>query len=341
MASPFDLQMRLSGQALEEGPWLAAIVDWSDDAILSKTLDGVIMSWNAAAERLFGYTAEEAIGQHVTIIIPADRLGEEEAILSKLRRGEAIRNFETVRRRKDGTLVDISLTVSPVRDSRGAILGASKIARDISDAKLRAERQDLMLREINHRVKNLFTVISGLLALSARDATCVDTLVDGFAARIRALDRAHSLTMPDIGPARQPHETHLAELLATVIAPYDEGQGKVSIQVEQDVGVGPRALPMLALIVHELATNAAKYGALAQQDGRLEMNVTGDESSITLQWIEHGVTGRVESIDGLQEGFGSQLLRVAARGLGGNLAREWTADGVVATLRVPRRTFSA
>jgi PAS domain S-box-containing protein len=118
---------------------LAAIVDSSDDAIISKSLDGVITSWNVGAERLFGYTAQEAIGQHVSLIIPADRRNEETIIIERLRRGERIDHFDTVREHKDGTLLDISLTISPVRDAAGKIVGASKIARDITQRK-RVER---------------------------------------------------------------------------------------------------------------------------------------------------------------------------------------------------------
>jgi PAS domain S-box-containing protein len=114
---------------------LSSLVDSSDDAIISKDLSGTITSWNKGAERLFGYTATEAVGQPVTMLIPADRLEEEPEILARLRRGEHVDHFETVRRRKDGTLLDISLTISPVKDARGVIIGASKIARDISESK--------------------------------------------------------------------------------------------------------------------------------------------------------------------------------------------------------------
>jgi PAS domain S-box-containing protein len=112
---------------------LAAIVDSSDDAIVSKNLDGIITSWNKSAERLFGYSPEEAIGQHISFIIPADRRDEEVMILERLRRGERIEHFDTVRMRKDGTLVDISVTISPVRDAAGRVTGASKVARDITE----------------------------------------------------------------------------------------------------------------------------------------------------------------------------------------------------------------
>ena len=118
---------------------LAAIVVSSDDAIVSKTLDGIIESWNIGAERVFGYTAEEAIGQHISLIIPHDRLDEEMDVLARLRRGEKIDHFDTVRRRKDGRLVDVSLTISPIRSSDGRIVGASKVARDVTERRLADE----------------------------------------------------------------------------------------------------------------------------------------------------------------------------------------------------------
>jgi PAS domain S-box-containing protein len=112
--------------------YLAAIIDSADDAIVAKDLDGIVQSWNAGAERVFGYTAAEIVGKPVRLLIPADRQSEEDAILAKLRRGERVDHFETVRRRKDGNLIHVSLTVSPVRDTNGVIIGASKIARDIT-----------------------------------------------------------------------------------------------------------------------------------------------------------------------------------------------------------------
>ena len=112
---------------------LARVVESSDDAIISKDLNGIITSWNRAAERMFGYTAAEAIGQSIRMIIPADRQGEEDMVLARIRAGEAITHFETIRQRKDGTLIPISLTVSPIHDDAGQVIGASKIARDISE----------------------------------------------------------------------------------------------------------------------------------------------------------------------------------------------------------------
>jgi PAS domain S-box-containing protein len=121
--------------AQRTGELLAAIVGSSDDAIVSKTLDGVITSWNKSAERMFGYTREEAVGQHITLIIPEDRRDEEVKIVERLRRGERVDHFETVRLRKDGTLLDLNLTISPVKDAAGRVVGASKVARDITERK--------------------------------------------------------------------------------------------------------------------------------------------------------------------------------------------------------------
>jgi PAS domain S-box-containing protein len=125
---------------------LGAIVESSDDAIVAKTLDGIIISWNQAAEQIFGYSAQEAIGQHITLIIPEDRHSEEDLIISKIKAGQRVHHFETVRRHKTGTAIDLSVTVSPVRNKNGEIVGASKIARDISEQKRSAERRVALIR---------------------------------------------------------------------------------------------------------------------------------------------------------------------------------------------------
>jgi PAS domain S-box-containing protein len=131
---------------------LAAVVESADDAIISKDLNGIITSWNSAAERMFGHTAAEAVGRPITIIIPPDRLHEEVEILSRLRRGEAIRHFETERVRKDGQRVPISLAISPMRDRNGRVIGASKIARDITERR----RSEQALREAMQRLAGLY-----------------------------------------------------------------------------------------------------------------------------------------------------------------------------------------
>src|SRR5687767_3889673 len=136
------------------GAWLAAIIDSSDDAIISKTLDGVITSWNAGAERIFGWTAAEAVGRHITLIIPDDRRAEEDEVLARIRRGERGDHFETIRVARNGHRLNISLTISPIRDGTGQILGASKIARDVTERRLmEEERERLLAREQQARTQ--------------------------------------------------------------------------------------------------------------------------------------------------------------------------------------------
>jgi PAS domain S-box-containing protein len=159
---------RLSGERAAQH--YAAIVESSTDAILSKDLNGIITSWNRGAQLLFGYTAEEAVGQPVTLLIPVDRQDEEPFILGRIRRGESVDHYETIRQTKDGRLIDISLTVSPIKNESGEIIGASKIARDISESKRDQERLKLLLREMDHRVKNLFSLAISVLSLSGRSA---------------------------------------------------------------------------------------------------------------------------------------------------------------------------
>jgi len=164
-------------QAEEASAHLAAIVSSSDDAILSKNLDGVIRSWNQSAERLYGYTAKEAIGKHITIIVPSDRRTEENNILSRLRRGERIDHFETVRMRKDGSTFDVSLTISPIKDSAGCVIGASNVARDISHVK-RIERA---LRDSEERFRAIVDTTPECVKLVGPDGTLLHMNSSGLA----------------------------------------------------------------------------------------------------------------------------------------------------------------
>lgn len=320
-------------EAFEASAWLAAIVDNSDDAILSKTLDGVIMSWNAGAEKLFGFPAIEAVGRPITIIIPEERRHEEETIIRKLRAGERIDHFETVRRRKDGSLVDIALTVSPVKDASGRILGASKIARDITPAKRAAERQALLLREMNHRVKNLFALTSALVSLSAREAKDVEALQEDLTARIGALARAHALTLPDVSGETIDQETSLAALLRAILAAHD-GQGTARFTIAgDDALIGANALPTIALVLHELATNATKYGGLAGPDGRLSISMAANETMMVMDWLETGAPRHIGQT--LSEGFGSRLEKASLASLNATINRTWLDRGLDIRLTVP------
>jgi PAS domain S-box-containing protein len=320
---------------IEAGALLAAIVENSDDAILSKTLDGIITTWNRGASRLFGYSADEAIGKPVTIVIPEDRLHEEDAILERLRAGERIDHFETVRRRKNGELVEISLTVSPVRNADGQILGASKIARDITAQKRAAAKQSLLLREMQHRVKNLFALATGLVALSARSARSVEDLTHDLTERLMALAAAHQLTLPDpLKEGSAAASATLFSLLGVILAPHELADRKRITVGGQDLPVGSAAFTSLALLLHELATNAAKYGALSTPDGRLDIHAVVDDDDVLIQWVEYG--GPKLGVAPGREGFGTALEQASLRGTGGTLDREWRDAGLKIDIRFKR-----
>ncbi len=186
--------------------WLSAIIESADDAIISKTLEGVIASWNKGAERIFGYTAEEVVGQPITMLIPKERQREEPSVLARLRAGERIEHYETVRVRKDGTHIDISLTVSPIRGPEGSVIGASKIARDISHRKRAEEERERLRREVIEAQQALLVELStplipvkeGVVVMpligsvnAARAAQMLETLLRGVSAsgaRVAILD---------------------------------------------------------------------------------------------------------------------------------------------------------
>jgi len=319
---------------------LASIVEFSDDAIISKDLDGIIKSWNPGAERLFAYTADEIIGKPITLLIPTDRHDEESDILSRIRRGECVDHYETVRRRKDGSLVDISVTVSPIKNAEGRIIGASKIARDITERRRAQEQQNLLLREMSHRVKNLFAVTCGLVTLSARSARTPADMAEAVRERLGALARAHGLTRPGLinGDGKPCQNTSLHALVQTILAPY------VDPEHFEDHGffliTGPclpisgNAVTSIALIMHELATNAAKYGALSSHGGHVRIDWSVKRDELLLTWKEHGGP----SLDGPaeNEGFGNSLVRRLVTGqFGGKLSYDWNPEGLIIRLSMP------
>jgi two-component sensor histidine kinase len=272
------------------------------------------------------------------MLIPEGRHNEEPEILGRIRRGDRIDHYETVRQRKDGSLLQISLTVSPIKDDQGKIIGASKIARDITEKKRSEEEQRLLLREMNHRVKNLFSLVSSIVEISARHTETPKDMAQSVRARLAALSRAHDLTLSkerrDTDVPAGDGSTNLKALLQTAVAPYLDAESNQRVDFSgPEVPVGGRAVTGLALMLHEFTTNAAKYGALSVSDGHLAVEWSVENAQVTLTWRESGGPPIPAKPD--VEGFGSLLTNATATQFGGKISREWREDGLVVKLSVP------
>lgn len=314
---------------------LAAIVESSDDAIVSKNLNGIISSWNRGAERLFGYPAEEAVGKHITMLIPKGRESEEEAILSSVGRGERVDHFDTVRRRKDGTSVHVSLTVSPIRNAYGVIIGASKIARDITERKDNENRIRMLMREVNHRVKNQFAVILSMIRETNKRATTAAEFERQIRERIMALSRSHDLLVDGEWRGATLHD-----LVVTQVQPFsDENRIRASGEL---IVLSTAAVQYLGIAFHELATNSARHGALSNPTGSVDIAWTiseGEDPHLRLTWTESGgpVVGKIS-----RSGFGRVVLeRVAPSAVNGVGHLSYQPSGVVWTLDAPLKAIEA
>lgn len=307
--------------------FLAAIVESSDDAVVTKSLDSIITSWNHGAQRIFGYLAEEVIGKSITILIPPDRLDEEPAILERIKRGERIDHYDTVRQRKDGSKLDISLTVSPVKDASGRIVGASKVARDITDAKRTEAQIALLAREAEHRAKNVLATVQATVNLSNSETP--GGLKQSISGRIQALANVHRLFVESRWSGADLRTLALEEL-----SPYRQG-GDAQARVNgSTIKLAPNAAQALAIILHDLATNAAKYGALSVPDGRVivDWSIAPDKRLI-LRWTETGGPA-VEAPT--RQGFGTRVMNSMITGsLRGTMRLDWRECGLVCEIAIP------
>lgn len=280
---------------------LAAIVSSSDDAIVSKDLNGIVNSWNAAAERIFGYSAEEMIGRPITTIIPEDLRHEEAEIIGKIRRGVRIEHYDTVRMKKDGTRFDVSLTVSPLKNSRGVIVGASKIARDISERKHHEQLQSVLIHELNHRTKNLLATVQAIVTQTFHDV--MPARMQLFRDRVQALATSQDLLTKN-GWKGAP----LSAMITAVLAPFTSQDGRISVALGPDVQLSLRQTNALSLAFHELATNALKYGALSVPSGHVNIQWQVQDNELALTWKE---TGGPAVSPPTRNGFGTQVLKFA------------------------------
>jgi len=280
-------------EAEETRLWLAAIVESSEDAIVGKTLEGIITSWNAAASRIFGYDAGEIIGKSVLTLIPPELQHEEPVILAKLRSGERIEHYETKRRRKDGSILDVSLTISPVKDGRGRVIGSSKIARDISDRK-RAEAALIqseklaaigrMAAAIAHEVNNPLEAITNLAYLLTINPSLNEEARSFARMLLDEVERASRITKQTLAFYRDsavPVPVKLAELVDSVLQLHGPALMKKSIRVQR-------------LICDEDVTTLGFAAELRQVVANLLLNAIDAVPTGGLLWVKVGHHGAGE-----------------------------------------------
>jgi len=324
-----DLTEQLRSQELESQ--LAAIVSSSHEAILSTDLEMRILSWNHGAERLYGYSASEAIGRKVTMLLPSDRMTEEVEIIANISRGLAVAPHQTVRLHKNGTQLDVQLTVSPVRDGNGRIIGASKTAHDISDRKKAEQLQQAILGEMKHRIKNVLATVQALARQTFRNPTHKGAY-QIFEARLAAMARTHDLLTADVWQA-----TELSKLVEQALLPF--GPANFAIAGPQ-VDLSSRAAMAFSLGLHELATNAAKYGALSVPAGSVDVrwHINPQTRQLHFSWQErHGPAVATPK----NKGFGSKLIDgVLAGEINGTVDRSYDAAGLRCLIRTDLSNLS-
>ena len=338
---------------------LAAIVESSDDAIVSKNLDGTITSWNRAAEQMFGYAAREAIGQHITLIVPPDRLVEETDILARLQRGERVDHFETVRRRKDGTLFEVSVTISPVKDAAGRVIGASKVARDITQRKrleqllleselsgrllqLQDEERRRVARELHDGAGQLLAALG--MSLSAVAAERAQLTPDG----ARRLVEAGSLTDQAISEIRTlSHLLHpplLDEVgLKSALDEYVHGFGqrsniRVGLNLPSDLERLPRDVELsLFRIVQECLTNIHRHSG--SPSACVQLSRTREKVRLEVSDEGRGISSEIQErfFAGKSSGVGLRGMRERVCQLGGEIQIRTSGNGTSVVVVLPIR----
>jgi PAS domain S-box-containing protein len=345
---------------------LASIVESSTDAIVSKTLDGTIRSWNHAAEVLFGHTAQEAIGRSITLIIPGDRLREEEEIVRRIRAGERVDHFETVRVRRDGTAVDVSLTISPIRDEEGRVVGASKIARDISDRKQAEERiyallaelreadrlKDEFLAMLGHELRNPMAPISNMLEILKRakgDETMIQqargTMERQLGQLARLVDDLVDVSRITRGKLELRKErVELASAVHQAVEAFrplaERSHVRLDVTLPQDPIYVDADPVRLVQVIGNLLNNACKFShegghvslAVERQDGEVSLAVKDEGIGIPKEKLDRVFDMFVQLDRALERtggglGIGLTLVRRIVRMLGGTVTARSEGPG--------------
>jgi PAS domain S-box-containing protein len=315
---------------------LAAIVESSDDAIVSKDLNGIIQSWNPGAERTFGYSEAEVIGRSIRMIIPEDRQSEEDEVLARIARGERISHFDTVRRRKDGTKIPISLTVSPIRDDQDRIIGASKVARNITDRKAAEEAvresmafKDQFLSLVSHELRTpIATIVGNALLLNSRGDTleeqdrrqsASDIVSEGQKLQ-SIIENLLLLSRLEVGRALELEPLLLDKILISTAESVERRTGR-EVVLDVEPGLAPvfGQGTLVAQIIENLLSNADKY---SPRDTRVEARLrANDAGQIELVVRDHGMgLSESETEDIFTAFYRSKEAKQAASGMGLGLA---------------------
>ena len=310
----------------------AAIVEFSQDAHITATPHGVIASWNPSAMRLFGYSAEEAIGQPISILAPPTQAEEEGAQLKEAIAGNAVGPVEVLRRCKDGSEFEAELTVVPICSANGTILSIAAVVRDITDRRRARQQREMLLQELNHRVKNTLATVQSIASQTLRYATTHEAFERTFSARLIALSKTH-----DLLTRHNWESTSLRDLLLQELEPYHAGKTPRFALDGEDIQVKSQMALALGMAFHELATNAVKYGALSGTSGQVgvawNLHDNDGQKRLRLQWIETGGP-RVEKPS--RTGMGSKLIgQGLAHQLGGDARLEFEPSGLQYTIDVP------
>ncbi len=308
---------------------MAAVAAAAHDALFGVTLDGRIEAWNPAAERLFGYTAAEAIGQHIRILAAPGEHDEQKNSLRRAGAGEAIAPYQTRRLRKDGSAVEVSVSLGPVKAPDGSIMAISVAMHDISDRKEWEARQRLMTRELAHRVKNSFAILQAILRSTLKTTPNPDDFAVKFSGRLHSLAAAQ-----DILTANDWKGAELGALARHLLSLYIAGEGERLVISGPEVNLPAEYAVPFGLIFNELATNALKYGALSVPNGRIELSgqvdgKTNAGSVLSVRWREHGGT-KIASLD--ERGFGSALIGKSLAGA--KVERRFDENGFICTIEL-------
>jgi two-component system CheB/CheR fusion protein len=348
-----DITEREGAQAALRGAQddLRLLIDSTADAIFCVEREGLPTLCNAAFMRMLGFEREEeVIGKDLHAMIHPSRHDgspyprDESAIIRAAKSGEPAHVEGEVFCRRDGTGFPVEYWLRPMlRD--GKLQGAVCTFVDVTERRHAEEQQALLLRELDHRMKNLFAVTAGVVALSARSALTPQDMAKTVRGRLDALARAHLLIRPVLpGASSVAQRTTLADLVRAIIAPYADpdraGDGRRAVIEGPDVPVSGEAATSFALVLHELATNAAKYGALSTEDGGIRISWTVAKGELALIWDENGGPPIESAPD--REGFGTQLARRSAGGnLGGTIAFNWRREGLIVQLSASQARLTA